>query len=155
MKRLFIATVVTALTVYTLSCHKTDINQSSCSGVKAAADSTQLLRYAKDSGIHPTVDTSFLYYEIINPGSGPSPAFNSKVFVRYSGRLMDGTLFDASPVTVRFALDSLIKGWQYGLPKIKAGGQIKLLVPSALGYGCNADPTNAPLYFHIYLDSLK
>ena len=135
------------------------MNEGSCSGPKAVADSGQLLAFAKKYGINPVADTSWLYYEVINPGSGSSPSASSKVFVRYAGRFMDGTYFDSSVVSTRYSMDSLIKGWQYGLPKIKAGGQIKLLVPSALAYGClgvaGAIPANAPLYFNIYLDSLK
>jgi len=56
-------------------------------------------------------------------------------------------------------LNGLIKGWQYGLPKIKSGGCIKLLIPSALGYSCtgygSSIPPDAPLYYDVYLDSLK
>jgi len=79
--------------------------------------------------------------------------------VSYGATLMNGTYFDSSAVSIRLPLDSLIKGWQIGLPKIKAGGQIKLLIPSTLAYGCNGAgnvvPSNSPVYFNIYLDSLK
>ena len=72
---------------------------------------------------------------------------------------MDGTYFDSTTTSARYELDSLIKGLQYGLAKIKSGGRIKLLIPSALAYGCQGVsgvvPSNAPLYFDIRLDSLK
>jgi FKBP-type peptidyl-prolyl cis-trans isomerase FkpA len=159
MKKLFFAVLCAVLFIYVISCNKSTPGSSTCIGPSAVSDSTPLLAFAKKYGITPTVDTSKLYYEIINPGSGASPSATSKIFVRYAGRLMDGTYFDSTAATLRFAMDSLIKGWQYGLPKIKSGGRIKLLIPSALAFGCQGAagvvPPNSPLYFDIYLDSLK
>jgi len=158
MKSFSVSILVLALVIVVSSCGKTGINSNFCQGETAQSDSTVLLRFASNHNMQPVRDSSYLYYEIINPGTGASPLANSKIYVRYAGRLMDGTYFDSSATTVRLPLDSLIKGWQIGLPKIKAGGQIKLLVPSALGLGCygtSAVPPNAPLYFNVYLDSLK
>lgn len=159
MKKLMVSAGCIIALVYAFSCNKSTMTEASCSGPKAVTDSSQLLAFAKKYGINPVADTSWLYYQVINPGAGASPSATSKVYVRYAGRFMDGTYFDSSAVSTRYAMDSLIKGWQYGLPKIKAGGQIKLLVPSALAYGClgtsGVIPANAPLYFNIYLDSLK
>ena len=160
MKKLFIAIALFGIITYALSCSKSDSGTgSSCGGPTAVSDSVYLLAFARTYCITPTADTSWLYYQIINPGTGASPVANSKVFVRYAARLMNGTYFDSTGTAIRFPLDSVIKGWQYGLPKIKTGGQIKLLVPSSLGYGCygagSVVPPNAPLYFNIYLDSLQ
>jgi FKBP-type peptidyl-prolyl cis-trans isomerase FkpA len=159
MKKLLFATACTVIVLYVLSCNKSDSNTGSCSGPTAVSDSTALLAFAKKYGITPVADTSWLYYQVVNPGAGASPSATSKVYVRYAGRFMDGTYFDSTATTIRFALDSLIKGWRYGLPKIKPGGRVKLLVPSSLAYGClgfpPAVPPNAPIYFDIYLDSLK
>lgn len=159
MKKLLVSAICIAAIMYAFSCSKSTTNEGSCSGPKAVNDSAQLLAFAKKYFINAVADTSWLYYQIIQPGSGTSPSGSSKVFVRYAARFMDGSYLDSSAVSTRFSMDSLIKGWQYGLPKIKPGGQIKLLVPSALAYGCRgvagAIPVNAPLYFNIYLDSLK
>jgi FKBP-type peptidyl-prolyl cis-trans isomerase FkpA len=158
MKRIFFTIAVFVTTVYVFSCNKTSINQTSCSGPAAVTDSTALLAFAKTYGITPTADTSWMYYQIITPGTGASPVAKSKVFVRYAVRYMDGTYIDSTTTAHEFELDSLIAGWQYGLPKIKAGGEIKLLLPSELAYGCQGSTniqSNSPLYFNIYLDSLK
>jgi hypothetical protein len=50
-------------------------------------------------------------------------------------------------------LGSLIPGWQIGLPLIHKGGEIKLIVPSSLAYGCGNGPlpANSILYFDIHL----
>lgn len=160
MKRIFLSAALISAIIYALSCSKANSsgNTSSCSGSLAVTDTTALLAFASQHGITTTVDTSWLYYQIIVPGSGASPGPTSKVFIRYAARFMDGSYLDSSGVSTRFAMDSLIKGLQYGLPKIKSGGEIKLLVPAALAYGCVGTaviPPDAPLYFNVYLDSLQ
>ena len=159
MKRILIATACMVAIVYVLSCNKSTVNEGSCTGPKAVTDSTQLLAFARSHGIHPVADTSWLYYEIISPGSGVNPVAASTVFIHYVARLMDGTYVDSISTAKGFVLNGLIKGWQYGLPKIKSGGRIKLLIPSALGYSCtgygSSIPPDAPLYYDVYLDSLK
>lgn len=149
-----------AITVYAFSCKKSGTDGgTSCNSPSAVSDSTALLTFARAHGISPVADSSWLYYQVITPGTGAAPVANSKIFVRYAARLMDGTYFDSTGTAIRFALDSLLKGWQIGLPKIRTGGQIKLLIPSSLGYGCygagSIVPPNAPLYFNVYLDSLQ
>jgi len=158
MKKIFPAVLSVVLILYVVSCNKSSNNFGSCTGPTPVSDSTALLAFAKKYGITPTADTSWLYYQIINPGSGANPVGTSKIYVRYAARFMDGSYFDSTATPIRFELDSLIKGWQYGLPKIKSGGRIKLLIPSAYAYGCAGAlgvPPNSPVYFDVYLDSLK
>ncbi len=132
-----------------------------CTGTTPSADSSTLLLFAKNNGIVPLKDSTGLYYQIINQGSGGFPSANSKIFITYTGELMDGSIFDSTSnfSATGFQLDQLIKGWQIGLPKIQTGGQIKLLIPSALGYGCMGAgtkiPPNSPLYFEIKLVSFQ
>jgi FKBP-type peptidyl-prolyl cis-trans isomerase FkpA len=69
--------------------------------------------------------------------------------------LLDGRVFDqqADATKTGWVLGSLIAGWQIGLPLIQKGGEIKLIIPSSLGYGCDngALPPNSILYFDIHL----
>ena len=47
-----------------------------------------------------------------------------------------------------------IEGWKIGIPLIKKGGKLKLIIPSALAYGCNdisGIPGNSILFFDIDL----
>lgn len=98
---------------------------------------------------------SGLYYVINEPGSGAQPNINSKVTVKYSGNLIDGTVFDSSGNSgISFNLNSVIQGWQEGIPYFKKGGKGFLLIPSALGYGSQATekiPANSVLVFEIEL----
>jgi len=98
---------------------------------------------------------SGLYYIIIKPGGVNHPKITSSISANYQGYLTNGTVFDQSYSTgapANFALTAVIKGWQEGLQLIGVKGKIKLLIPSALGYGATAKtgiPANSVLIFDI------
>lgn len=102
---------------------------------------------------------SGLYYIIAKPGDANHPTINSSVSAYYNGYLTNGVSFDQTttkPVT--FPLGNVIPGWQEGLPLIGVGGKIKLLIPSALGYGSKPPggiPANAVLIFDVELFSIN
>ncbi|MCH5689531.1 FKBP-type peptidyl-prolyl cis-trans isomerase [Niabella sp. W65] len=79
--------------------------------------------------------------------------------MKYVGRYTDnGQRVDASNLDreVSFTLNGVIQGWTIGIPKIKAGGKIKMIIPSSLGYGCyQGTRMNQPLYFYVELISVK
>jgi FKBP-type peptidyl-prolyl cis-trans isomerase FkpA len=94
-----------------------------------------------------------LHFQIIEPGDGISPSLASKIKINYVGRLLNDNVFD-SGFGVTFELSGLITGWQLGIPKIKEGGKIKLIIPSRLAYGSRATggiPANSVLVFDIDL----
>jgi FKBP-type peptidyl-prolyl cis-trans isomerase FkpA len=99
--------------------------------------------------------TSGLYYVISKPGGTSHPGIYSNVKANYKGYLTDGTVFDqttGSPAT--FPLTGVIQGWREGLQLIGVNGKIKLLIPSALGYGSQVQadiPANSVLIFDIEL----
>ncbi|HTI09143.1 MAG TPA: FKBP-type peptidyl-prolyl cis-trans isomerase [Puia sp.] len=141
-------------------------NYTPCTDVAPATDSTALLNFAKANGITPLKDTTGLYYQVITQGSGAAPTDNSLVFITYTGTRMDGTIFDSTTNASKtgWQLRTLIPGWRIGLPKIQAGGHIKLLIPSAYAYGCQGVQnnqgvqviaSNAPLYFDVTLVSIQ
>jgi FKBP-type peptidyl-prolyl cis-trans isomerase FkpA len=113
--------------------------------------------YLTATGLIAQSTSSGLYYIIEKPGGANHPNINSSVSVNYKGYLTDSTVFDESyssgqPST--FPLTSVIAGWQEGLQLIGVKGKIKLLVPSALGYGSTVKgtiPANSVLIFDINL----
>ena len=128
------------------------------SKVQAAAEDSLLTKYKKTlPDTYVKDEESGVYYSIINPGTGTEVVtLASKIKATYTGKLFNGTQFDAatadSPMEITLA--SLIEGWQAGLPKIKKGGKIKLLIPSIKGYkatGSGSIPPNTPLFFDIDL----
>lgn len=131
------------------------LKDDGCQNKTIQSESAAIAAYAAANGITGTTHSSGLYYQVVSPGSGPSPNVNSTVSVRYTGKLMDGTLFDSQTTTpVTFNLGGTILGWQLGLQLIQKGGTIKLIIPSSLAYGCvgyGGIPGNAILYFEIQL----
>ncbi|TDH28515.1 hypothetical protein EXU57_00065 [Segetibacter sp. 3557_3] len=130
--------------------------EKACTPRSTASEEAQMTAYAVANGITATKHNSGLQYEIINPGTGATPTVNSQVFVTYTGKLLNGTVFDqsADPSRSNWKLGGLIEGWRIGIPLIKKGGRIKLIVPSSLAYGCNdvnGLPGNSVLFFDISL----
>ncbi|MBR4829520.1 MAG: FKBP-type peptidyl-prolyl cis-trans isomerase [Muribaculaceae bacterium] len=81
---------------------------------------------------------SGLQYMVLKEGNGAKPGPTDKVTVHYTGRLLDGTVFDSSvergePAT--FGLDQVIPGWTEGLQLMSEGSEYRLFIPSELAYG--------------------
>lgn len=81
---------------------------------------------------------SGLQYEIVTQGSGKSPEPGDQVTVHYTGKLLDGTVFDSSiqsgkPAT--FGVTQVIPGWTEALQLMKEGDKYILYIPDQLGYG--------------------
>lgn len=125
-----------------------------CQPKTVESEDAAMVSFAASNGINATKHSSGMYYEIISPGSGVSPTSNSILSVKYKGTLTNGVVFDEPPNTVSFGLSGVILGWQLGMPLIKKGGKIKLIIPSSYGYGCSANrsiPAYSVLYFEIEL----
>ena len=91
---------------------------------------------AKKSGV--ITQTSGLQYQVLQQGSGKSPATKSKVSVNYEGRLIDGTVFDSSFArgeAVEFPVNQVIQGWTEGLQLMKEGAKYRFFIPAKLAYG--------------------
>jgi FKBP-type peptidyl-prolyl cis-trans isomerase FkpA len=154
MKTFFLAFLGGVILFSQAGCLKSNPTQS-CTPASVSSEEPSILAYAANNGINYTRHSSGLYYEIISTGSGVAPSVNSKIFVTYTGQLLDGRVFDqqANADQTGFVLGKLIAGWQIGLPLIQKGGEIKLIVPSSLAYGCgnSALPANSILYFDVHL----
>jgi len=81
---------------------------------------------------------SGLQYEIIKAGTGKSPNVTDSVTIHYTGRHIDGRVFETTiPSNIPFkgSLMSVILGWQEGVMLMKEGGQSRLYIPYTLAYG--------------------
>lgn len=78
---------------------------------------------------------SGLLFEVITEGEGSSPADTDQVKVIYTGRLADGTVFDTTERPIQFPVNRLVPGFTEGLKMMKPGGEYRLYLPPALGYG--------------------
>lgn len=117
-------------------------------------------KFLKENGGRENVVTtaSGLQYEVIKEGTGAQPQAGDDVTVHYTGKLIDGTVFDSSvergaPAT--FGVTQVIPGWVEALQMMKEGAQWRLYIPSALAYGPNGAGgiigPNATLIFDVEL----
>jgi FKBP-type peptidyl-prolyl cis-trans isomerase len=105
-----------------------------------------------------------LYYVITQQGTGAKPAQGQGVNVNYTGKLLDGKVFDSSlkpgrtPLKFNLGGGNIIKGWDEGIALMNVGSKATLLIPSALAYGPqgrgNVIPQNAVLVFDVELVSI-
>ena len=125
-------------------------NEGGCTTV--AEDDAKMQNYISDNGITATKHASGMYYQIIEPGSGATPTINSTVKANYIGKYTNNTSFDSGVAS--FSLTGVIEGWQIGIPLIKQGGKVKLIIPPYLAYGCydyRGIPGNSVLVFDVEL----
>ena len=98
---------------------------------------------------------SGLLFEVITEGEGATPTDADRVSVTYAGRLSDGTVFDSTERPVQFPVANLVPGFTEGLKMMKAGGEYRIIIPAALGYGdkgaAGVIPPGAVLDFTIRL----
>ena len=82
---------------------------------------------------------SGLQYKVLVKGEGEIPQKTEKVFVNYEGRLVDGTVFDASnkhgDKPSEFRPNQVIKGWTEALTMMPVGSKWQLYIPYELAYG--------------------
>lgn len=105
---------------------------------------------------------SGLQYKIIEKGTGAKPTKSDMVTVDYTGRLIDGKVFDSSEKTGKpatFRVSQVIPGWTEALQLMPAGSTWEIYVPSDLAYGPRSmgGPIgpNETLIFKIHLISVK
>lgn len=84
------------------------------------------------------VTESGLQYKVIEEGTGPSPQDGDQVRVHYTGKTIDGEVFDSSvergePAV--FGVGQVIPGWTEALKMMNVGGKWELYIPSDLAYG--------------------
>lgn len=84
----------------------------------------------KDTLFHKT--SSGLYYKLIHQGNQRHPNPQDRVYVKYTGSLIDGSVFDSG--TAELLLSSTVPGWKEGLPLMQDGGRYIFYLPSKLGY---------------------
>lgn len=115
---------------------------------------------------NPKVKTtaSGLQYEVLQEGDGKTkPKASDVVAVKYTGKLLDGTVFDSTdknggePMDIN--LGAVIKGWTEGIQLMSKGSKYKFYIPSDLAYGDQgaggAIPGGSTIIFDVELASIK
>ena len=101
---------------------------------------------------------SGLQYKIVQKGKGgKKPSANNKVKVHYTGKLLDGKVFDSSVdrgQPAEFFLNQVIPGWTEGLQLMDIGSKYIFYIPSNLAYGdqvVGSIPPGSTLIFEVEL----
>ena len=149
-------TVMTTAMAQTVSSQKTEANRQAKIAAQTEKGRAFLAENAKKEGV--ICLPSGLQYKVLKQGDGIVPQKTDKVKVHYEGRLIDGTVFDASskhgtePAT--FRPDQVIKGWTEALTMMPVGSKWQLFIPQELGYGERAAgqiPPYSTLIFDVEL----
>lgn len=104
------------------------------------------------------VRPSGLQFRILQMGFGKRPGPTDTVEVYYTGRLINGTIFDGtSPgLPAAFKVANVIPGWIEALQIMREGDRWQLVIPAGLAYGARGAgdgmiPPNQTLVFDMQL----
>ena len=147
MKKIFTILMAAGLMMGMASCNNTSSEQT-------AEETTTEADYGQESKDNKTIGREFLeenakndsviqtesglQYMVLKEGTGAKPGPTDEVTVHYTGKLINGTVFDSSvergePAT--FPLNKVIPGWTEGLQLMSEGAKYRLFIPSERAYG--------------------
>ena len=143
----------------------------------AQEEPEEIAKYVADNKITVQPNADGLYIVVKKKGNGPKVTMGKQVSVNYTGRLLDGTIFDSSvesdartgnvydarrtyePFTFQIGAGQVIPGWDNGLLNQTVGTTLQLIIPSKEAYGSrgagNRIPPYSPLVFYIEIVSVK
>lgn len=105
---------------------------------------------------------SGLQYRVITMGKGKKPGAAQTVSVHYTGKTLDGNVFDSSVergAPAEFAVNQVIAGWTEALQLMPEGSRWELFIPSDLAYGAagagGSIGPNQALIFEVELLKVK
>jgi FKBP-type peptidyl-prolyl cis-trans isomerase FkpA len=134
--------------------------------------------YLKENNIVAQSTSSGLHYVIDTPGQGVHPKQGNQVKINYTGRLLDGKVFDTSlaevaeqygihnpqrtygPMNFQLGVGQVIQGWDEGIMCLRKRARARLFIPSTLAYGSQGAgngliPANAILIFDVELVDIQ
>ncbi|HUG40903.1 MAG TPA: FKBP-type peptidyl-prolyl cis-trans isomerase [Longimicrobiales bacterium] len=133
----------------TLPQHPEPANRVTVDYARALGVDLSAMEYRRHSG---------LYVQDLVVGEGARADSGDVVAVYYTGWLASGRQFDARrdgrPFEVAIGYGRVIDGWDQGIVGMRVGGQRRLVIPPALGYGARGQgpiPSNATLVFDVEL----
>jgi FKBP-type peptidyl-prolyl cis-trans isomerase len=118
-----------------------------------ATENITIANYIKTNNILAKSTTSGLKYVVKTTGIKPKPLNGDTVYVNYTGRTLEGKVFDSSieadakaaglqqpgrtyePINFAVGTGRVIKGWDEGLLLLNEGSKAQFIIPSALAYG--------------------
>lgn len=144
--------LIAMLTIVLSSCVRTDYAEREEETIQDYLQRNNITEDPKESG---------LYYVELVAGTGMQPVVGDTVEVFYTGRFLNGQIFDSNMDSdaFKFALGKgyVIQGWDEGVAYMREGGEALFLIPSSLAYGSAGTwsiPGYTPLAFEVILDNV-
>lgn len=114
--------------------------QMEAAAAKQQAADDEFQAYLEANGIKAQPTESGLVYVCTKKGKGPKPGYKQMVKVHYTGKLLDGRVFDSSvergePIEFQLGVGQVIPGWDEGIALMSKGEKGILYIPSKLAYG--------------------
>jgi FKBP-type peptidyl-prolyl cis-trans isomerase len=126
------------------------------------AEDSLIADYVQKHKATPTDNGLYIIKKV--PGKGKEIKYSSKVQVHYTGKFLDGTVFDSSidrgePIELVVGQGRVILGWENALMLMKGGDKTTILIPSELAYGAVGVeyfiPPYTPLIFEMEIISVE
>ncbi|WP_343527696.1 FKBP-type peptidyl-prolyl cis-trans isomerase [Sphingomonas sp.] len=121
--------------------------------VLARQGDAALVREARGVGV--TTTASGLQYKVIEPGQGGAhPTASDVALINYTGRLIDGTVFEKSQQPTPMPLSTVLPGFAEALKLMPKGAKYRFWLPAKIAYGDHASdkiPANSTLVFDVEL----
>ena len=107
---------------------------------ETATAAQQLTEYLAKNKVTVDPTPSGLYYVQTQEGNGEKPEVGMMAQVHYTGKLLDGTVFDSSiergePISFPLGVGQVIPGWDEGIMMMSKGEKGVLYIPYYLAYG--------------------
>lgn len=107
---------------------------------ETAKAANELAKYLAKNNIVVEPTASGLYYVMTSEGNGEKPQVGKSVKMHYTGKLLNGTVFDSSvergePFQFVLGVGQVIPGWDEGVQLMSKGEKGILYIPYYLGYG--------------------
>ncbi|MEO3403089.1 FKBP-type peptidyl-prolyl cis-trans isomerase [Mucilaginibacter sp. CAU 1740] len=127
-------------------------------------------KYIAAKGLKPLTTPSGLKYIITTPSAKRKPLAGDTVLVNYTGKTLDGKMFDSSieanakaggleqpgrtyePISVVLGEHRVIQGWEEGLLLLNEGSKATFIIPSSIGYGDRGNGPSIPGYSTLLFD---
>ena len=136
-----------------------DAEQAIIAQKMIAEEKQTLQKYMADNNIKGVETPGGMFIAVLKEGTGNRPETGSTVSVHYTGKLLNGKVFDSSvqrgtPIRFQVGVGQVIRGWDEGILTMKVGEKAIFLIPSPMAYGerdMGEIPSNSPLIFEVEL----
>ena len=124
---------------------------------ETAKAAKQLADYLAKNKIVAEPTASGLIYVVTEPGNGEKPQVGKPVKMHYTGKLLDGTMFDSSvergvPFEFILGVGQVIPGWDEGVQLMTKGEKGVFYIPYYLAYGDRQAGDKIPAFSNLMFE---